>query len=138
MGDQGRGYEVVKHEPGGGTTVSWRAIREHLAPEPERPAPSPAGDASRGDEGRIERLAGFVADGVPGDRNFRVFYAAKQAALAGQLDGSAVERLVQAARDAGLRGGEREARASIASGQRSALEAMPGPFRQAQRDLEAG
>jgi hypothetical protein len=141
MGDQGRGYEVVKHEPGGGTPVSWRAIREHLAPEPERSRASRAAcEAGRGDEGRIERLAGFVADGVPGDRNFRVFYAAKQAAIAGQLDGAAVERLVSAARDAGLRGGEAEARRSIASGQRSALEAVsPVPFaRQPDRGREAG
>jgi hypothetical protein len=52
-----------------------------------------------------------------------------------------VERFVDAARQSGLRGGEREARRTIASAQRIAMrEAGPRPpfARGPQRQLEAG
>lgn len=82
---------------------------------------------------RLTRLVEFVAAGVPNDRNFRVFWAAKQAELHGLLDRAAEERLV----DALLRADpscdrSAEARRSIASGRRDAQrEARPA-------DREAG
>ena len=85
----------------------------------------------------LDRLVEWTAVREPGDRNFPLFWAAKQAALAGQLDGAAVERFVDAARRSGLAGGEREARRTIASAQREA--ATLGPFaRSPQTELEAG
>jgi len=132
-------YVVAKHAPGGEAgTVSWEAIRGLLDPQPQ----APARRAERAAEGRtsLDRLVEWTASRKEGDRNFPLFYAAKQAALAGQLDADAVERFVDAARRSGLRGGEREARRTIASAQRNAArEALPRPFARApQRQLEAG
>jgi hypothetical protein len=134
------GYEVVQHSPTTGRTVSWRAIQEHLQPQasPERAAPQ---RQAEGDTGRLDRLVEFVAAGVPNDRNFRVFYAAKQAALHGLLDRGAEERFVDALRRADPScDRSAEARRSVASGQRAAArEASPRPFARApQRELEAG
>jgi hypothetical protein len=139
--DGGR-YVVVKHEPATGATVSWDAIRGLLEPQAQQER-SPGGRApGRGIERTsVDRLAEWVAAREPGDRNFPLFYAAKQTHLAGQLDGAAVERLVDAARRSGLQGGEREARRTIASAQRNAdREALlPCPFARApQGQLEAG
>jgi hypothetical protein len=126
-------YVVVKHEPATGATVSWDAIRGLL-----KPPPQPGRARGRDIEATsLDRLVEWTARRQVGDRNFPLFWAAKQAALAGQLDGAAVERLVDAARRSGLRGGEREARRTIASAQREA--ASLGPFaRPDQRQMEAG
>jgi Bifunctional DNA primase/polymerase, N-terminal len=127
-------YVVVQHRPGEVATLDFGKVREVLEPEAlkrqrELPAQAQRRPAGRGDEGRVGRLARFVAEGVPGDRNFRVFYAAKQLALSGQLDQGAIESLVGAALRSGLQGGEAEARRSIASGQRDAVcnGAQPTP-----------
>jgi hypothetical protein len=133
----GAQYVVVKHEPPAGGTVSWDAIRGLLEPQPQRDRPDGGRPASR-DIGAtsLDRLVEWTAARQAGDRNFPLFYAAKQAALAGQLDGAAVERFVDAARRSGLAGGEREARRTIASAQREA--AALGPFgRSIQRELQA-
>ena len=119
-------YVVVQHRPDAAATLDFARVREVLEPEALRRQRELATQATgrraggRGDEGRVDRLSNFVAEGVPGDRNFRVFYAAKQLELSGQLDGPAAESLVSAALRAGLQGGEAEARRSIASGQRDA------------------
>ena len=135
----GARYVVVKHEPATGVTVSWDAIRGLLEPEPQARRSSGGRRAAGRDTGEtsLDRLVEWTAAREPGDRNFPLFYAAKQAALAGQLDGAAVERFVDAARRSGLAGGEREARRTIASAQREA--ATLGPFaRPLHRELEAG
>ena len=134
----GRPYQVVHHEPGA-ATVDFGAIRSLLDPQPQRPAGGRQAAAGTGGTS-LDRLADWVAARQEGDRNFPLFYAAKQAALAGQLDSDGVERLVDASLRSGLRGGEREARRTIASGQRAAdQEALPRPFAPAaQRQLEAG
>jgi hypothetical protein len=128
-------YVVVQHHAEAEATLDWGKVREVLEPEALRRqrelaaqhAPLRFG-TTKGDEGRVGRVANFVAQGVPNDRNFRVFWAAKQLALSGQLDGQSTEILVDAALRAGLKGGEREARRSIASGQRDALKSAPaGP-----------
>jgi hypothetical protein len=134
------GYEVAHHSPGTGQTVSWRAIQAHLEPAPERPAPQPQRQPQAdGDIDRVERLARWLERRKEGDRNFPLFYAAKQAALAGLLDGPGEQRLLDASLRSGLRGGEPEARRSIASGRRAAgQEGCPRPFvGPPQRDLQA-
>jgi hypothetical protein len=135
----GRPYEVVHHQPSD-ATVDFRAIRDLLDPQPRRPAPARHQAPGGTRETSLDRLADWVAVREPGDRNFPLFYAAKQAALAGQLDGEGVERLVDASLRSGLRGGEREARRTIASGLRAAEREVPGrSFGPApRRQLEAG
>jgi len=136
----GAEYVVVKHEPATGATVSWDAIRGLLEPQPQ-PDRQQGGRAAGRDTGTtsLDRLVEWTARREAGNRNFPLFYAAKQAALAGQLDGAAVERFVDAARRSGLQGGEREARRTIASAQRNAeREIRPvRPFA-AEREREAG
>jgi hypothetical protein len=132
-------YIVVQHSAGDGSTVSWDAITGRLTP-PREAAPA-ATRQPRGEAGTsLDRLAAWVAARQAGDRNFPLFYAARQAHLSGQLDGDGVERLVGAALRSGLRGGEREARRTIASAQRSGDRdgGCPHPFAQAGRQLEAG
>ena len=139
----GARYVVVKHEPATGVTVSWDAIRGLLEPQPQA-VRSPGGPrpAGRGKgQTSLDRLVGWTARRQAHDRNFALFYAAKQAHLAGLLDGAAVERLVDAACRSGLRGGEREARRTIASAQQNADReaADPRPFaRPPRRQMEAG
>jgi hypothetical protein len=110
-------YVVVKHAPAAEAgTVSWDAIRAELNPQPHEPArrPEPQADATAS----LDRLVEWTASRRAGDRNFPLFWAAKEAHLAGRLDGQAVERFVDAARRSGLEGGEREARRTIASARR--------------------
>lgn len=135
----GRPYEVVHHQPGP-AAVDFAAVRQLLDPQPQHPA-SRGRQSSRDTEATsLDRLVEWTARRQAGDRNFPLFYAAKQAHLAGQLDAEAVERFVDAARRAGLQGGDREARRTIASAQRNAdREASARPFGRApQRQLEAG
>jgi hypothetical protein len=136
------GYVVVHHRLGEVSTVSWREIQEVLDPEAlhrqrEMAAEGRRRDPQAGDEGRVDRLTNFVAEGEPGDRNFRVFYASKQLALRGQLDTPAIEGLVGAALRAGLRGGEAEARRTIASGQRDAARSGGRPAPEPSRARES-
>lgn len=109
-------YVVAKHAPvSEARTVSWDAIRAELSPQAPARRAERHGEASTS----VDRLVEWTASRQAGDRNFPLFWAAKQAHLAGQLDGEAVERFVDAARRNGLEGGEREARRTIASAQRS-------------------
>jgi Bifunctional DNA primase/polymerase, N-terminal len=114
-------YVVVTHCKPSGRTVDWQAVKDHLVPPQKHVQSAP----SRGDQdGSLDRLASYVAKREEGDRNFPLFYAAKQLQLQGQLDGPAVERLVGAAKQSGLRGGEQEARRTIESGRRNAMRTM--------------
>ncbi len=124
----GGNYVVVQHRLGQDGTIDWDAIKRVLDPEPLRQQRELAasrggtsGQGSKGDEGRVERICKFVSERQEGDRNFPVFWGAKQLAMCGQLDDAAVESLVDAALKAGLRGGRREALRSIESGRRDAL-----------------
>jgi len=75
-----------------------------------------AGSAYR----RLLGVTEAVLNSEPGTRNGRLYWAACRAAemiAAGQLDHATAERvLLAAALEAGLRGGEHEARRTIASG----------------------
>ena len=125
----GRPYELVSHQPST-DTFDWDAARRFLDPQPTR---RPGRERQRDDPSDITGLVEWVARREPGDRNFALYWAAKQAAPAGLLDDAAVERFVDASLRSGLRGGEREARRTIAS----ALRGAERPFAR-QADAEAG
>ena len=120
--------------PSAVATLDFGKVREVLEPEALRRQRELAAQApARGLPGGATRagssgLANFVAEGVPGDRNFRVFWAAKQLELSGQLDGPAVESLVRALAqaDPGV-DREREARRTIESGREAAQRAGARP-----------
>jgi hypothetical protein len=124
-------YVVAKHGPAAEAgTVSWDAIRGEL--EPPRPQRQAAAPYPQGDTGTsMDRLVNWVAQRGPGDRNFPLFWAAKQAEQIGALDGGGVERLVDAfARaDPGVNR-EREARRTIESGRQAAQGGGRGPQRE--------
>jgi Bifunctional DNA primase/polymerase, N-terminal len=111
----GRRYQVVSHQPAA-ATVDWAAIRDLLGPQPAHPGPRPAGDRDE----TVARLARWLETRPEGNRNFPLFYAAKVAATQGLLDASAREELLDASLRSGLRGGEPEARRTLASGERAA------------------
>jgi hypothetical protein len=98
-----------------------------------RPAPA-AAHAPRGPVstfGVLRGLVGFVLGGTPGvDRNDRLFWAACRAAgmvAEGRVDQVTAEAvLVEAALRAGLRGGEPEARRTVASGLRAGARLPDG------------
>jgi hypothetical protein len=95
------------------------ALRPRPAPEREHQAGYPASMY-----GALRGLVGFVLGGTPGvDRNDRLFWAACRAAgmvAARKVDPAMAEAvLVEAALRAGLRGGEPEARRTVASGLRA-------------------
>lgn len=148
--EHGRRYEVISHQAAD-AALDWGAVRELLDPRPGRPTVArPAGDRS----GMIVRLATWLETRPEGNRNFPLFFAAKTAALAGFLDADTRERLIDASLRSGLRGGEREARRTVASGERAAQHdgrrGMPDgnrhmdgsprdlPCVPAVRDMEAG
>jgi hypothetical protein len=105
-------YTLIEHRNGTGR-LDWQAARQLLDPPPPLPR-----KAAR--NGNITALVEWVAARQEGDRNHPLYWAAKQAALAGSLDSEAAELLVDAALRAGLAGGEREARRTIASAARKA------------------
>jgi hypothetical protein len=74
--------------------------------------------------GRLRAIVEAVLTSEPGTRNGRLFWAACRAGemvAAGKIDAVAAEEaLIRAAVEAGLRGGETEARRTVASGLRSA------------------
>jgi hypothetical protein len=141
----GGSYVVVSHQPVITATADWEAVRDELDPQARaraRAARRQRNGPGRGpDEGRLDRLVGVVSAGVAGDRNYRLFWAAREAGRAGLLDSAAADRLTQTSVDSGLSGGEREARRTIASAQRNAAREASSlsPFARApQRQMEAG
>ncbi len=100
-----------------------------------RPRPAPERGHGAGYPASMYRalrgLVGFVLGGTPGvDRNDRLFWAACRAAgmvAAGKVDPATAEAvLVEAALRAGLRGGEPEARRTVASGLRASTRRPEG------------
>jgi Bifunctional DNA primase/polymerase, N-terminal len=128
-----RRYQVISHQAAA-ATLDWTAIRQLLDPQPARP--STARTAPDGPE-TIGRLARWLETRSAGNRNFPLYFAAKVAASQGLLDNGARERLIEASLRSGLRGGEPEARRTLASGERAATSAgEPRPF-PADREREA-
>jgi hypothetical protein len=117
----GRAYQVI-NDTGPAPLPKWLAT---LAKPPQAaPAASAGGHASAATAGgRMHGLAATVRAGTPGDRNGPLFWASCRAAemiTAGQIDRlTAEDALIGAALEAGLRGGEREARATFASAMRA-------------------
>ena len=113
----GRPYEIAEDLPVG-PLPGWLA---ELA-DPAEPAPRPAAarQVTGSVYGRLRAVVDFVLTSEPGTRNDRLYWAARRAremVAAGQMDRGTAERLLLAAAiDAGLRGGEPEARRTIASG----------------------
>jgi hypothetical protein len=125
------GYIVTPPSVVGGRAYLWVDDRE---PEPlpgwllrllqprQAAAPQAAARASGDVPARLRGLIAHVAAGRPGDRNGRLFWAACRVGeliAAGRVDQAAAELLVRAALAAGLRGGEPEARRTVASGLRA-------------------
>ncbi len=134
----GKPYELVQHE-GGIATLDWTAVRDLLEPQRERRrGPQRTGDKPAD----VARLAAFVAKQEHGNRNDGLFWAACRAHEAGLLDDpAAADELVAAALRSGLRGGEREARRTIASAQQQRepwRRPDPTPARLPEREREAG
>jgi len=117
----GRAYEVADDRPPG-PLPAWLA---DLA-DPPRPGGRRASALGTGGSlyGRLHGVVEAVLTSEPGTRNGRLYWAACRAAemvAAGQLDRATAERvLLDAALEAGLRGGEPEARRTIESGLRTA------------------
>ncbi len=114
----GRAYEAVDADDPA-PLPPWIASLLTRRPSAGRPRSS-HGTAS----GRLRGLVAMVRDAQPGDRNGPLYWASCRAAemiAAGEVEPDAAEEhLVAAALEAGLRGGEREARRTFASGQRTA------------------
>ncbi len=136
----GKEYELASRE-GGVAALDWAAVRQLLQPERERTAergPERTGDRPAD----VARLAAFVAKQEHGNRNDGLFWAACRAHEAGLLDDpAAMDELVAAALRSGLRGGEPEARRTIASAQQQRepwRRPDPTPARLPEREREAG
>jgi hypothetical protein len=115
----GRAYEMADDrcpEP----LPAWLAVLAADGEPSGRLAGRPGRHAAPG--ARLQGLIDTVRRGQEGDRNGPLYWAARRAAemiTAGQVDRStAEESLVAAALEAGLRGGEREARRTFASAMR--------------------
>jgi len=116
----GRRYELVHDAAPLPVLPAWLAALAAPA-RPGRPLPiTPDGPVY----GRLRGVVETVLASQPGQRNGLLHWAACRAGemvAAGQVDRATAEALlVRAAVDAGLRGGESEARRTIASGFRSA------------------
>lgn len=107
----GQPYVVVSHsaEP---ARIDFAAIRQHLQPEPERPAWQPRAGQLPG----LAHLGDWVAGLGEGNRNAGTYWAACRAAEAGDAD--ALAAITRAAVSTGL--ARRSVEMTIASAQRTA------------------
>ena len=117
----GRGYEVADDsspEP----LPAWLAVLAADGEPSARPARRPGQHAAP--RARLQGLIDTVRRSQEGDRNGPLYWAARRAAemiATGVIDREATEEhLVTAALEAGLRGGEREARRTFGSAMRGA------------------
>ncbi len=115
-----RRYQLLSAQPGD-ATIDWTAIRHLLGPpHPRLPRPTRPDDT-----GLVDRLAAWLETRPEGNRNYPLFWAARLTAAAGLMDASAREQLIAASLRSGLRGGEPEARRTVASGERAAAPHAP-------------
>lgn len=124
LAEHQRCYEVLS-ERSDGVPVGWGAIRELLQPAPQRPPLRQLVGAD--DPGLVSRLTDWLETRPKGNRNFPLFWAAKRVTMAGLMDGRAREQLIAASLRSGLRGGEREARRTLASGERAGATCASTP-----------
>ena len=114
-----------KRTPLEGVPIDWGAIRELLQPMPARHRLWSLAGAN--DLGLVTRVATWLEARPEGNRNFPLFWAAKLITAAGLMDSDVREQLIAASLRSGLRGGEREARRTLASGERAAASGSPLP-----------
>jgi hypothetical protein len=112
----GRAYELVS-KSAARNEFDWSAARDLLDPAQKTAIRQLRYEAAK--SGEIDHLADFVAQQQHGNRNRGLFWAACRAAEHAVLDDAGVEALVSAALQSGLKGGEREARKTIASALRN-------------------
>ena len=111
----GKPYEIVQRNRIEPARLDWEAIVRHLEPERTvKPSQHFAGAAADRDS-EVERIARWLEDRGPGDRNGSLFWAASRLAEKELLDDQARERLIVASERNGLRGGVREAERTISS-----------------------
>ncbi|MGD0607330.1 MAG: bifunctional DNA primase/polymerase [Streptosporangiaceae bacterium] len=111
----GKPYEVVdRHAVSEAGQLDWGKVVRHLEPQRQAQAQH-SGRAVAGRDADPDRLAGWLAKREPGERNGSLFWAASRLVEAGKLDTAAREKLLEASRANGLRGGEREAQRTIDS-----------------------
>jgi hypothetical protein len=113
----GKPYEVVQRNRVEPARLDWERIVKHLEPErtaqrQHSPGPAPDGDSE------VERLARWLEERGPGDRNGSLFWSASRLAEKGLLDDQSRQRLIVASERNGLRGGIREAERTISSAAR--------------------
>ena len=115
----GRPYELADDRDPAPLPAWLAALAADIEP-PARPGSRKSAHAASG--ARLQGLVDTVRAGQEGDRNGPLYWAARRAAemiAAGEADRDAAEELlVAAALEAGLRGGEREARRTFASAMR--------------------
>lgn len=112
-----RCYELLADRPED-AAIDWDSIRELLQPT-RRPCPQLRHQAGRDDPGLVTRVVTWLEARPEGNRNYPLFWAAKLITAAGLMDGDTREQLINASMRSGLRGGEREARRTVASGERA-------------------
>ncbi len=114
----GRGYEIERDAPVA-LLPEWLAALARPATRPASPARLHSGPVY----GRLRGVLEAVLSSKPGTRNGRLYWAACRAGemvAASKIDrATAEDLLVQAAVDTGIRGGELEARRTVASGLRA-------------------
>ncbi len=115
-GPAGR-YELLEKRPYTGAAFDLAAARQLLEPPKCRSHSRRSGqsDGKPGTWDAAKLTAWVAAQNQPGDRHGPLHWAARRLAEAGQLDDDASDLLIQAALEAGLSGGEREARSVIRS-----------------------
>ncbi len=115
----GRAYEAAD-DSDPGRLPAWLAVLAADGEPSARPVGRPGQHAAPA--ARLQGLIDTVRRGQEGDRNGPLYWAARRAAemiAAGVIDReTAEEHLVAASLEAGLRGGEREARRTFASAMR--------------------
>jgi Bifunctional DNA primase/polymerase, N-terminal len=111
-----RRYRQLSSVPGG-TPVDWTAIRDLLSPPKPRAVPQRLGH--RGDAELVARLTSWIETRPEGNRNYPLFWAARLITASGLMDAQAREQLIAASLRSGLRGGEAEARRTVASGEKA-------------------
>lgn len=113
----GRRYQLLLSGVPGATPVDWAAIRQLLSPP--RPGVASRRRDHRGDADLVARLIGWIETRPEGNRNYPLFWAARLITAAGLMDAQAREQLIAASLRSGLRGGEPEARRTVASGEKA-------------------
>lgn len=119
-----RRYELLSSVPDG-MPLNWATVRDLL--NPPRPQPVSPKFEHQDDADLVARLTSWLETRPEGNRNYPLFWAARLITAAGLMDASSREQLVTASLRSGLRGGEREARRTVASGEKAGIAMRVAP-----------